>query len=90
MDDGVIRSTREKPVFLTSDEVCERWGISRVVLDWMRKAGDGPRFVQLRKRGRVLYRLEDVLAFEERRTLQQTEANPQMARRRAGGSRHGS
>jgi hypothetical protein len=90
MDDGVIRSTRENPVFLSADELCERWGCSRVLLDHMRRNGDGPRFLQLRRRGRLLYRLEDVLAFEELRTLERSEAHPSMARAQRRGSRHGS
>jgi hypothetical protein len=94
MDDGVIRSTVKNPVFLSGDDLCKRWGVSRAVVDQMRKEGDGPRFVQLRRRGRVLYRLGDVLAFEERRTLDRKEptvlSEGPRARRQAGGSRHGS
>ena len=46
-------------------ELAERWRISPRTLERWRCADTGPVWLQLN--GRVLYRLEDVLAFERSR-----------------------
>ena len=50
---------------LMQAEVARRWRISPRTLERWRCAGTGPAWLQLN--GRVLYRLEDVLAFERSR-----------------------
>ena len=51
-------------LFLTQDELAERWRMSPRSLERWRCDGYGPDW--LRMRGRVLYRIEDILAFEQR------------------------
>ena len=46
-------------------ELARRWRISPRTLERWRCAGTGPAWLRLN--GRVLYRLEDVLAFERAR-----------------------
>jgi hypothetical protein len=46
-------------------ELAQRWRISPRTLERWRCAGTGPAWLQLN--GRVLYRIEDVLAFERSR-----------------------
>ncbi|WP_058249000.1 helix-turn-helix transcriptional regulator [Tropicibacter naphthalenivorans] len=55
-------------------ELAARWRISPRTLERWRWIGDGPRFMKLG--GRVIYRLEDVLAFEnqELRDLEEIKA----------------
>jgi hypothetical protein len=50
---------------LMQAEVAERWRVSPRTLERWRCAGTGPAWLQLN--GRVLYRLEDVVAFERSR-----------------------
>ena len=50
---------------LTQAELAERWRVSTRTLDRWREAGKGPAWMKLN--GRVLYRTEDVLAFERAR-----------------------
>ena len=50
---------------LMQAEVAQRWRISPRTLERWRCAGTGPAWMRLN--GRVLYRLEDVLAFERAR-----------------------
>ena len=50
---------------LMQAELAQRWRISPRTLERWRCAGTGPAWLQLN--GRVLYRLEDVLAFERSR-----------------------
>jgi hypothetical protein len=52
-------------VFLTQDELAERWRMSPRSLERWRGEGFGPAWIRLR--GRVLYRIEDVVAFERAR-----------------------
>lgn len=53
--------------FLTTPELAERWHLSKGYLVNMRWAGEGPPYVKLG--GRVLYRLGDILKYEEARTV---------------------
>lgn len=59
---------------LSQIELAARWRISPRTLERWRWIGDGPRFMKLG--GRVIYRLEDVLAYEhqERRDLEEIKA----------------
>jgi hypothetical protein len=47
---------------LMQGELAQRWRVSGRTLERWRRAGTGPAWLQLN--GRVLYRVEDVLAFE--------------------------
>ena len=49
---------------LTQIELAARWRISHRTLEYWRSLGDGPRFIKIGRR--VVYRMEDVLAFEDR------------------------
>jgi DNA-binding transcriptional MerR regulator len=46
-------------------ELARRWRVTPRTLERWRRAGTGPAWLQLN--GRVLYRFEDVLAFEQER-----------------------
>ena len=48
--------------YLRPDELAGRWGISPKTLARWRWTGEGPRFLKVS--GKVLYRLEDIEAFE--------------------------
>jgi hypothetical protein len=50
---------------LMQAELAQRWRVSSRTLERWRRARTGPAWLQLN--GRVLYRLEDVLAFERSR-----------------------
>jgi predicted site-specific integrase-resolvase len=50
---------------LTQGELAERWRISPRTLERWRIDGKGPLWIKLP--GRVIYRLEDVLAYEQAR-----------------------
>ena len=50
--------------FLTQDELATRWRMSPRSLERWRADGFGPEWIKMR--GRVLYRIEDVFAFEQR------------------------
>ena len=51
-------------------ELAARWNISPRTLERWRWAGEGPQFIKLG--GRVVYRLEDVEAFEAEQIRQAT------------------
>ncbi len=58
---------------LKSDDLAERWGVTKAALAKQRLRGDGCRFLKLGRR--VVYRLSDVEAFErasERRSTSDT------------------
>lgn len=57
---------------LTPDQLAERWGVTRQALAQMRYRGTGPAFVKIGAR-RVLYRPQDVLAFEESQVRTRTD-----------------
>jgi len=48
---------------LTQVDLAERWHVSPRTLERWRSRGIGPRWIALP--GRVLYRIEDVLAYEQ-------------------------
>ncbi|HCB1867312.1 TPA: helix-turn-helix domain-containing protein [Citrobacter freundii] len=47
---------------LNQGQLAERWGLSEATLERWRSEGIGPVFLKLQ--GRVLYRAEDIEAFE--------------------------
>ncbi|TAN56809.1 MAG: DNA-binding protein [Magnetospirillum sp.] len=55
---------------LRQSELAQRWSISGRTLERWRWLGEGPVFMKLG--GRVVYRLDDVEAFEERQRRTQT------------------
>ncbi|MDP2357727.1 MAG: helix-turn-helix domain-containing protein [Beijerinckiaceae bacterium] len=57
---------------LSQIELATRWNISHRTLERWRWTGEGPQFVKLG--GRVVYRLDDVLAYEAEQIRQSTPA----------------
>lgn len=58
---------------LNQKELAGRWNISHRTLERWRWAGEGPQFIKLG--GRVVYRLEDISAFEQEQLRQSTTAD---------------
>jgi predicted DNA-binding transcriptional regulator AlpA len=61
---------------LNQRELAERWGISARTLERRRWVGARPRFLKLG--GRVVYRLEDVEAYEAEQLRDSTTARSPM------------
>ena len=59
---------------LNQIDLAARWNISHRTLERWRWTGEGPRFVKLG--GRVVYRLEDVEAFEREQIRASTADTP--------------
>lgn len=57
---------------LNQIELAARWAISHRTLERWRWTGEGPRFIKLG--GRVVYRLEDIEAYEAEQIRQSTAA----------------
>ena len=57
-------------IFLTSDQLAKRWVIRTETLSQWRWNGRGPQYLKIGRR--VLYRLEDVLSFEDNKRRQNT------------------
>lgn len=55
---------------LNQTELAARWTISARTLERWRWTGDGPAFLKIG--GRVVYRLEDVLVYEQARQRRST------------------
>ena len=55
---------------LNQTELAARWSISARTLERWRWTGEGPAFLKIG--GRVVYRLEDVLAYEQVRQRRST------------------
>jgi predicted site-specific integrase-resolvase len=55
---------------LNQTELAARWSISARTLERWRWTGEGPAFLKIG--GRVVYRLEDVLAYEQARLRRST------------------
>lgn len=55
---------------LNQTELAARWSISARTLERWRWTGEGPAFLKIG--GRVVYRLEDVLAYEQARKRRST------------------
>ncbi|MBO6773880.1 helix-turn-helix domain-containing protein [Thalassospira sp.] len=58
---------------LNQIELADRWNISHRTLERWRWTGEGPAFLKIG--GRVVYRLEDVEAFEANQTRKSTADN---------------
>ncbi|MEI8396368.1 MAG: helix-turn-helix domain-containing protein [Rhodospirillaceae bacterium] len=58
---------------LKQAQLAERWNISPRTLERWRWLGQGPRFLKIG--GRVVYRLEDIVAFETERSRASTSFN---------------
>jgi predicted site-specific integrase-resolvase len=56
--------------FLNQARLANRWQISPRTLERWRWTGEGPAFVKIG--GRVIYRLDDILAFENVRRCEST------------------
>lgn len=56
---------------LSQIDLARRWAISPRTLERWRWTGEGPRYVKLV--GRIVYRLEDVEAFENKRLHESTK-----------------
>jgi predicted site-specific integrase-resolvase len=61
---------------LNQRELAERWGISARTLERWRWVGARPRFLKLG--GRVVYRLEDIEAYESEQLRDSTTARSPM------------
>lgn len=59
---------------LNPDQLGERWGKSRQSLASMRFRGDGPKYLKIGKA--VLYRIEDIVAYEESQIRGRTDEHP--------------
>ena len=57
---------------LTQKDLARRWTISPRTLERWRWVGDGPAYMKIG--GRVVYRLEDILAYEREQLRQNTAA----------------
>ncbi len=62
------------PAMLTQAELARRWRITTRTLDRWRVAGTGPAW--LRINGRILYRTQDVLGFEQLRLRERQGGQP--------------
>jgi hypothetical protein len=61
---------KSSPDRVNQRDLARRWSMSERTLERWRWLGQGPRFLKLG--GRVLYRLEDIEAFEAERVRQST------------------
>lgn len=52
----------QSKICLTQKELARRWAISHRTLERWRWTGEGPNYLKLG--GRVIYRVEDIAAFE--------------------------
>ena len=64
--------------FLNQARLADRWHISPRTLERWRWKGEGPAFVKIG--GRVVYRLDDIRAFEEARRCDSTAASVRLGR----------
>lgn len=63
---------------LNQIELAARWNISHRTLERWRWTGEGPQFIKIG--GRVVYRQEDVEAFEAKQTRESTATPAPQAR----------
>lgn len=56
---------------INQKQLAERWDVSQRTLERWRAIGWGPLFLKIG--GRVVYRVEDILAYEERRLADSTQ-----------------
>ena len=67
---------------ITETELAERWSMTTRTLQGWRKTGAGPAFIRLGERS-ILYREQDVLAYEESRVVGKVAAWRMPVRRAA-------
>ena len=72
--------------FLSQNQLAARWGLSPRTFEGWRWRGVGPAFLKLG--GRVVYRLEDVRAYEAE-CLHLNTAGPIGSMKNVGEARHG-
>ncbi|MDR0808274.1 MAG: helix-turn-helix domain-containing protein [Gemmobacter sp.] len=65
---------------LSQIELAARWNISHRTLERWRRTGEGPNFIKLG--GRVIYRVEDIEAFELEQLRAQSNDRGNQADRR--------
>jgi predicted site-specific integrase-resolvase len=58
-------------IFLTAQEVAERWGVAKQNLATMRYHGTGPIYTKIG--GRVRYELSDLEAYERAQRFERTD-----------------
>ncbi|WP_247422778.1 helix-turn-helix transcriptional regulator [Ralstonia pseudosolanacearum] len=63
-------TTAPLPVLLSPRQLASRWGLSEKTLERWRMLGTGPMFLKLG--ARVLYRMDEIEAHEQRRTRSST------------------
>lgn len=71
---GVNLGARAQLVHLNQVQLARRWALSPRTLERWRWLHEGPKYVKVG--GRVLYRLEDIEAFEERCMRGHAELRP--------------
>lgn len=59
---------------LSQSDLVERWGVSPKTLERWRWLGYGPRYIKIG--GRVVYRLDEIEAWEARQTRSSTSEKP--------------
>lgn len=59
---------KNKDVVLTTKELAERWKVSESTVRRWRSEGTGPKWMQVTEDGKALYRMKDILEYEESRT----------------------
>jgi predicted site-specific integrase-resolvase len=64
--------------FLNQTTLARRWQISPRTLERWRWQGEGPVFVKIG--GRVVYRLDDIVAYEDARRCESTVTSTQLRR----------
>ncbi len=55
----------QEKICFTQKELARRWTLSHRTLERWRWAGEGPAYMKIG--GRIVYRLDDILAFEKER-----------------------
>lgn len=63
---------------LNQTELAARWNVSHRTLERWRWTGEGPQFIKIG--GRVVYRLEDIEAFEAEQMRKNTSDQPPPSR----------
>lgn len=62
-----------KDEYITESALAEMWGLKRNTLQKWRSAGVGPKF--LKRVGRIVYRKQDIVEFEQKNICQRTNDN---------------
>lgn len=64
-------------IFLTTQELADRWGLSPRTLDNWRAQDKGPKYLKIGGdsfKSTVLYKLRDVVEYEDRMTVSTSES----------------